>query len=67
MATYISRYKDIMTVNKFIQLCKQGSLTDDMGFGFPAIYNDVNHAIKIKPSNLDIIPDKATSVVWIEY
>ena len=60
----IGRNGDVMTVQEFRDLCKEGTLTDYDGFGSVAKDGMMTREERITPSTRFNIPDDATHVVW---
>lgn len=55
---------DVYTVAEFRELCEDGSLVDYDGFGYPVRDSKANQKIRIRPSEVDQIPEDATHIVW---
>lgn len=55
---------DVYTVEEFKEFVKCGAFIDYDGYGHPVKEHLLDKSIWVKPSNLSVIPDDATHIVW---
>jgi hypothetical protein len=55
---------DVYTVEEFRGACRSGGFMDYDGFGYPVKDNMINITISVNPSQVHLIPEDATHIVW---
>lgn len=56
---------DVYTIKEFHQHCHTYAFIDDDGWGYPVKDKMADKSIAIRPSRLDLIPEDATHIVWL--
>ena len=60
----IPDFGDSYTIEKWLQICKDKTIIDVDGTGYPAKDGKMDHSFYIRPSCPEEIPAEATHIVW---